>query len=193
MSPLQADGHRLFFRCKVIQSSNVMSPCSPVHFIHPIGRVARGLPPHAAPAARAAQNAEGRFYVGMTTGLEQRIIDHNNGISKWTNYRGPWKLVWSQACASISEARKLENKLKRQGRGSGFYRMIGSFDLILISKLIGNLKSVYRVCVLVGASTMRPAFKSWASLKRGPINCKLVTGKCSWLTGTGTARAGFPA
>jgi hypothetical protein len=37
LSSLQADGHRLFFRCKVIQSSNVVSPCSPVHFIHPIG------------------------------------------------------------------------------------------------------------------------------------------------------------
>ena len=29
MSPQQADGHRLFFRCKAIQSLNVVSPCSP--------------------------------------------------------------------------------------------------------------------------------------------------------------------
>jgi putative endonuclease len=71
------------------------------------------------------QNAEGRFYIGMTTDLEQRLIDHNIGVSKWTRYRAPWKLVWSQACSSTGEARKLENKLKRQGRGSGFYRMIG--------------------------------------------------------------------
>jgi putative endonuclease len=71
------------------------------------------------------QNAEGRFYIGITSDLEQRIRDHNNGISKWTKYRGPWKLVWSQQSASIGEARKLENQLKRQGRGNGFYRMIG--------------------------------------------------------------------
>ena len=71
------------------------------------------------------QNAEGRFYIGMTTDLEQRLQDHNMGISKWTKCRGPWKLVWSLECASISEARKLEDKLKRQGRGNGFYRMIG--------------------------------------------------------------------
>jgi len=71
------------------------------------------------------RNAEGRFYVGMTTDLEGRLIDHNSGVSKWTKYRGPWNLVWSKKCTSISQARKLENKLKRQGRGSGFYRMIG--------------------------------------------------------------------
>jgi putative endonuclease len=71
------------------------------------------------------QNAEGRFYIGMTSDLEQRLSDHNNGVSKWTKHRGPWRIVWSKECASISEARKLENKLKRQGRGNGFYRMIG--------------------------------------------------------------------
>jgi putative endonuclease len=71
------------------------------------------------------QNSEGRFYIGMTTDLEERLLDHSNGVSKWTKYRGPWKLRWSQECESISEARKLENRLKRQGRGSGFYRMIG--------------------------------------------------------------------
>ncbi|MBV8586713.1 MAG: GIY-YIG nuclease family protein, partial [Verrucomicrobia bacterium] len=27
------------------------------------------------------QNVEGRFYVGMTTDLERRLIDHNSGIS----------------------------------------------------------------------------------------------------------------
>jgi putative endonuclease len=71
------------------------------------------------------QNAEGRFYVGMTTYLDERLRDHNSGVSKWTKYRAPWQLVWSQQCATIGDARKLENKIERQGRGSGFYRMIG--------------------------------------------------------------------
>src|ERR1700741_942373 len=71
------------------------------------------------------QNADHRFYVGITTALEQRIEDHNTGVSKWTMHRGPWRLVWSRGCATLSEARKLESKLKRQGRGNGFYRMTG--------------------------------------------------------------------
>jgi putative endonuclease len=71
------------------------------------------------------QNAEGRFYIGMTTDPEQRLSDHNNAVSKWTKHRGPWRIVWLQQCPTIGEARKLENTLKRQGRGNGFYRMIG--------------------------------------------------------------------
>ena len=71
------------------------------------------------------QNAEGRFYIGMTTDLQLRLIDHNTGVSKSTKYHGPWKLVWSQEYPTIGEARKVENKLKRQGRGTGFYRLIG--------------------------------------------------------------------
>ena len=71
------------------------------------------------------QNTEGRFYIGMTTDLEKRLKDHNSGISKWTKHRGPWKLIWSHQCPTIGEARKLENQLKRQGRGSGFYKAIG--------------------------------------------------------------------
>jgi predicted GIY-YIG superfamily endonuclease len=54
------------------------------------------------------QNSQGRFYIGMTTDLDGRLRDHNSGVSKWTKHRGPWKLVWSQERASISEARKLE-------------------------------------------------------------------------------------
>lgn len=74
------------------------------------------------------QNIEGRFYIGMTTDLTQRLSDHRNAVSKWTKHRGPWTLIWSQQCPTIGEARKLENKLKRQGRGSGFYCRIMSPD-----------------------------------------------------------------
>jgi predicted GIY-YIG superfamily endonuclease len=36
------------------------------------------------------QNAEGRFYIGMTTDLEQRLIDHNTGLS--TLDQAPWPM-----------------------------------------------------------------------------------------------------
>jgi putative endonuclease len=71
------------------------------------------------------QNPEGQFYTGITTDLERRIQDHNSGISQWTKHRGPWQLVWNQECPTISEARKLENKLKRQARGDGFFKLTG--------------------------------------------------------------------
>ena len=73
------------------------------------------------------ENPQGRRYIGCTTDLEKRLLDHNAGVSTWTRHRGPWTLIWSQTCDSLSEARKLENQLKRQGRGDGFYRMTGLF------------------------------------------------------------------
>ena len=35
------------------------------------------------------------------------------------------RLAWSQECKTLGAARELENKLKRQGRGIGFYKITG--------------------------------------------------------------------
>ncbi|TDU80857.1 putative endonuclease [Prosthecobacter fusiformis] len=71
------------------------------------------------------QNAEGRFYIGLSEDVSKRLVDHNEGVSKWTKARGPWQLVWSGDSMTLTEARKLENLLKAQKGGSGFYRMTG--------------------------------------------------------------------
>ncbi len=71
------------------------------------------------------QNAEGRLYIGLSEDVSRRLVDHNSGISKWTKHRGPWSLVWTSEAMSLREARKLENLLKRQKGGDGFYQMTG--------------------------------------------------------------------
>ena len=71
------------------------------------------------------QNPEGRFYVGLTDDVARRLQQHNNGESRWTKSRGPWTLVWQNQELPLTEARKLENRLKRQGRGKGFYSITG--------------------------------------------------------------------
>jgi putative endonuclease len=71
------------------------------------------------------QNSEDRFYIGVTGDIAQRLAQHNTGGSKWTSRRGPWRLVWQSESMPLSAARKLENRLKRQGRGSGFYFITG--------------------------------------------------------------------
>jgi predicted GIY-YIG superfamily endonuclease len=71
------------------------------------------------------QNEEGRFYIGVSEDILKRLEDHNSGVSKWTKYRGPWKLVWQSEPLSLGEARKLENELKRQKGGAGFYARTG--------------------------------------------------------------------
>jgi len=71
------------------------------------------------------QNSEGNFYIGITEDVEMRLAQHNDGVSKWTKSRGPWTLRWTSEAMSITAARRLENLLKRQKGGAGFYRFTG--------------------------------------------------------------------
>ena len=71
------------------------------------------------------QNPAGRFYIGLSEDVDVRVWQHNDGVSKWTRPRGPWALVWTGPPMNLSKARKLENHLKRQKGGLGFYRATG--------------------------------------------------------------------
>ena len=79
------------------------------------------------------QNDGGRFYTGLSEDVQHRLEQHNQGVSKWTRGRGPWKLVWTSPQMSLSEASKLEKLLKRQKGGGGFYRLTGLPDARSIS------------------------------------------------------------
>jgi len=71
------------------------------------------------------RNAVGKFYTGLSENIQVRLQQHNQGVSKWTRYRGPWSLVWESELLTLSEARKLENRLKRQKGGAGFRKLTG--------------------------------------------------------------------
>lgn len=71
------------------------------------------------------QSEAGKFYVGLSEDIHRRLLDHNEGLSKWAKGKGPWHLIWSSDSMTLSDARKLENHIKRQGRGRGFYQIIG--------------------------------------------------------------------
>ena len=71
------------------------------------------------------QNPAGKLYIGLSEDVSIRLQQHNDGISKWTKGKGPWSLAWTSAAMSMTEARKLENLLKRQKGGAGFYHLTG--------------------------------------------------------------------
>jgi putative endonuclease len=73
----------------------------------------------------AIQNPQGKFYVGISENVDVRLSQHNVGVSKWTKGKGPWVLRWTSEAMPITDARKLENLLKRQKGGAGFYRLTG--------------------------------------------------------------------
>jgi predicted GIY-YIG superfamily endonuclease len=66
------------------------------------------------------ENDTGRRYIGLSEDVVKRLSDHNSGLSKWTPRYRPWRLIWTSFEMSLSEARKLENLLKRQKGGVGF-------------------------------------------------------------------------
>ncbi len=61
----------------------------------------------------------GQKYIGLSQDPQTRLLQHNSGISRWTKGKGPWTIVWKSNPMSLSEARKLENKFKRQKGGLG--------------------------------------------------------------------------
>jgi putative endonuclease len=71
------------------------------------------------------RNENGQFYIGLSEHVRTRLQEHNSGVSKWTRNRGPWILIWISEPMSLSDARRLEIRLKKQKGGAGFYAMTG--------------------------------------------------------------------
>lgn len=59
----------------------------------------------------------GDLYVGYTTDLKRRVIEHNQGLNQSTKPYRPWELVYYEACLSEKDAKRRERYLKTtQGR-----------------------------------------------------------------------------
>lgn len=56
---------------------------------------------------------DGDFYKGFTENYSKRLEEHNNGKSKFTKTKLPWKLVYVSLFPSKSEALKEEKRLKK--------------------------------------------------------------------------------
>ncbi len=59
------------------------------------------------------------FYIGFTSNLKRRIIEHNSGGNKSTKFRRPFELVYCEAYKSEEDAKHREEMLKLFGRAFG--------------------------------------------------------------------------
>ncbi len=73
------------------------------------------------------RNDSGKRYFGLSSDVVLRLAQHNAGESKWTAKYRPWHLTWQSRPLSLSDARKLENRLKRQKGGSGIHLLEQDF------------------------------------------------------------------
>lgn len=53
-----------------------------------------------------------RWYTGSTGDLRKRFNQHNAGESAWTKHRGPFDLIYYEACLHEQDARSRETYLK---------------------------------------------------------------------------------
>ena len=58
-----------------------------------------------------------RPYLGSTIDLAKREIEHNQGVTKYTQNKGPWKIKKYWEFEDIKKARQIEYKIKRMKIG----------------------------------------------------------------------------
>lgn len=54
------------------------------------------------------------FYIGQCEDLDIRVSKHNEGMSKYSSTKRPWKLVYFERYSSRSEALKREKEIKKK-------------------------------------------------------------------------------
>ena len=64
---------------------------------------------------------DNKFYTGCTENLRKRFKEHCDGQSLYTKGRGPFEIVYYEACLDESDARNREIYLK-SGRGKAYLK-----------------------------------------------------------------------
>jgi len=54
----------------------------------------------------------GSLYTGFTSDLRKRLAEHNSMTLTYTKHRGPYELIYYEACQNISDALMREKYLK---------------------------------------------------------------------------------
>lgn len=64
---------------------------------------------------------DGKRYIGITSDLNRRLEEHNNGLSKPTKGRRPFKIIHTEIFQNESEAMKQE-KFYKSGKGREYLK-----------------------------------------------------------------------
>ena len=59
----------------------------------------------------------GSLYVGYTSDLKKRLVEHNGGQSSYTKKYLPWKLIYFEGYCSKIDAQRREKLLKLHAQG----------------------------------------------------------------------------
>jgi putative endonuclease len=65
--------------------------------------------------------ADSGLYIGYSSDLRKRVVQHKRGAALATSYRGPWKLIYYEAYLNQADALGREKFLK-SGSGRSFLK-----------------------------------------------------------------------
>ncbi len=65
-----------------------------------------------------------RYYVGSTSDMEKRLIEHNRGKNISTRGRGPFVVVYTEEYHTKAEAIRRELEIKSYKGGNGFKNLL---------------------------------------------------------------------
>ena len=70
----------------------------------------------------------GKYYVGQTENINNRIKRHNSGKVTSTRYFIPWEIIYTEDSPTRGEARKRENEIKNYKGGIKFKKLLGLWN-----------------------------------------------------------------
>ncbi len=68
----------------------------------------------------------GRYYIGSTKNVTERLLRHNKGATRSTKPYRPWEIVYFEEFDKKTEARKRENQIKAYKNGEAFKKLLRS-------------------------------------------------------------------
>ncbi len=74
---------------------------------------------------QSAKNGE--LYIGQTSDLKRRIVEHNQGLNLSTKRYKPWRIVYYEACLDKEDSLRREGYLKTSQGGRLLKRRLKEF------------------------------------------------------------------
>jgi len=59
-------------------------------------------------------DSDGTYYIGSTLDLDARLARHNQGGSRYTKSKKPWKVIYSEEFGNKSDALVRERQIKNR-------------------------------------------------------------------------------
>ena len=70
------------------------------------------------------ENSDGKYYIGHTEDIADRLKRHNSDRVRSTKNKGPWEIVYNESYNNRNEAYKREQQIKKYKGGEAFKKLI---------------------------------------------------------------------